>query len=190
MCTGEECSPPKYARFLGWRHESKWAHNIWMWQGWAVWASINYITTMVVNLLCWERGGGGRNPIWKFIKKLILSKPVLVKMLSFITCVCLLFKDSNRKKVRKPRGPSRFGGWSEDGSRAGTPTKSNHSYNLRRRTNGNFDNPILDSESPNSFGKLVSQLSHITQVSFFHWASATIFQGEEGGGGNFVFQGR
>ena len=66
-------------------------------------------------------------------------------------------------KEKKPRRTSRRGGWSEDGSRAGTPV---HRYNLRRRAmTSTFENPILEAESPNSFGKLVSQLSHITQVN-------------------------
>ena len=66
--------------------------------------------------------------------------------------------NSARKKIR---GTSRRGGWSEDGSRPATPV---HHYNLRRRTANPRDNPVLDAESPNSFGKLVSHLSHITQV--------------------------
>jgi hypothetical protein len=75
--------------------------------------------------------------------------------------------DSFEKPTPKRRG--RPPG-SRNSSRGGTPCLSNnHSYNLRQRRNNatfnGFDNPILDHESPNTFGHLVADAAMASKVT-------------------------
>ena len=58
---------------------------------------------------------------------------------------------------------------SKTSSRGGTPSPSIHKYNLRQRKNnqtfnGFETNPILDVESPDTFGKVVASLAKQAKV--------------------------
>ena len=78
------------------------------------------------------------------------------------------FDEVTKPVKRRGRPPG-----SKNSSRGGTPARSDHSYNLRqRKQNQTFHgfeqqhNPILDVESPDSFGKMVANLARTARVSF------------------------
>ena len=60
---------------------------------------------------------------------------------------------------------------SKNSSRGGTPSPSVHNYNLRQRKlnqtfNGFEGNPVLEVESPDTFGKVVANLARQAKVSY------------------------
>jgi len=62
--------------------------------------------------------------------------------------------------------PKRTRRGSRNTSRSATPVYGNHSYNLRQRIGRNLslNNPMLDQESPNAFGKLVAKHANESKI--------------------------
>ena len=62
--------------------------------------------------------------------------------------------------------PKRTRRGSRNTSRSATPVYGNHSYNLRQRIGKNLslNNPMLDQESPNAFGKLVAKHANESKI--------------------------
>lgn len=99
------------------------------------------------------------------VREIISPVPVVQDVNSHIDS----FDESKIVKKRgRPRGSSRTS------SRCTTPSPSVHTYNLRQRKqnqtfcgfeNRGGNNPILDTESPDSFGKLVANLARQTKTT-------------------------
>ena len=78
------------------------------------------------------------------------------------------FEESPKPAPQAPKRRGRPPG-SKNSSRGGTPLRSCHAYNLRQRKqnqtfNGFDHNPVLDTESPDTFGNFIADLAKKSKV--------------------------